>query len=127
MSWSVGVSYPLEDLFPSDILQPRVQVAHALRYVGHLALVGALDIARLADREVEGQLDAAVGVQGAEPALAAGARGRREADAVLASVGGAECEAAGGAATLRDHTVVIVKDLLLMQYMVSNQWLGRVF
>jgi hypothetical protein len=54
------MSYPLEDLFPPDVLQPRVQVLDPLRERLDLVLVGALDLARLANSHVQRELDGAV-------------------------------------------------------------------
>ena len=110
---SCGYTYALEDLLAADILQAGVEVADALDDVLHLALVGALDLASLADGEVEAQLDAAVGAQDAQPVLAAAVAGGGEAEAVLAGVGGAEGEAARGAAALGDDAVVVVEEFLL--------------
>lgn len=95
-----GATHSLENLFSADILQPGVQILDALGQVLHLALVGALDLRGLTNSQVQLQLDAAVGVVGAKPALAAAVGGRGEADLVLAGLGGAEGEAARGLATV---------------------------
>ena len=118
---SCGYTYALEDLLAADILQAGVEVADALDDVLHLALVGALDLASLADGEVEAQLDAAVGAQDAQPVLAAAVAGGGEAEAVLAGVGGAEGEAAGGAAPLGDDAVIVVEELLFGGIRVTSQ------
>jgi len=57
---SIAFTYTLENLLPSDIVESRVQVLDPLGQVVHLALVAALDLARLADGEVNVELDAAV-------------------------------------------------------------------
>ncbi|KAK5629141.1 hypothetical protein RRF57_004855 [Xylaria bambusicola] len=77
-------TYSLEDLLAPDVLQARVEVLDTLRNVLQLALISALDLARLADGQVQRQLDAAVGVRSVQPALAAAVAARREADAVVA-------------------------------------------
>lgn len=58
------------------------------------------------------QADAAVLVLGALPGLAARGRRRREAELVVARVGGREGEAALLVAALRDDAVVVVEDFL---------------
>lgn len=93
-------------------MQARVEVLDALRDVLQLALVGALDLAGLADGHVQGQLDAAVGVRGVEPVLAAAVAARREAEPVLARLVRREGEAAGRHAALGDDAVVVVEDFL---------------
>lgn len=102
----------LEHLLPADVVQPRVEVLDARGNVLELVLVAALDLVGLADDEVEPHLDAAVGDARGEPPGAARARGRHEADLVVAGFLGGEGEAAGGLATLGDDAVVVVKDLL---------------
>ncbi len=79
-------TYSLEDLLAPDVLQARVEVLDALRDILQLALVTALDLARLADGQVQRQLDAAVGARGVQPVLAAAVAARREAEAVVASL-----------------------------------------
>jgi hypothetical protein len=54
------VSYPLEDLFPSDILQPRVQVLDLLYQRLDLVLVRALNLACLANGHIQCELDGAM-------------------------------------------------------------------
>lgn len=105
-------THPLEDLLALDIVQARVEVLDALGDVLQLALVGALDLAGLADGEVEGELDAAVGVGGVEPALAAAVTAGREAEAVVAGLVRGEGEAARRGAALGDDSVVVVEDFL---------------
>lgn len=118
-----GGTYSLEDLLAPDILQTRVEVLDPLGDVLELALVGALDLAGLADGEVEGELDAAVGVGGVQPALAAAVAAWREAEPVVARVGRREGEAPRGRAPLRDYSVVVVEDFLfegrVLVYLIS--------
>ncbi len=95
-----GDTHTLEDLLAADILQAGVEVADTADEVLHLGLVGALNLARLADGQVELEPDAAVGAQHAQPVLAPAAARRREADTVLAGVGRAEGEPPRGAAPL---------------------------
>lgn len=112
MNETMGRTYPLEDLLPLDVVQARVEVLDALGDVLQLALVGALDLAGLADGQVQGQLDAAVGVRGVQPVLAAAVAARGEAEAVLAGLVRREGEAAGRRAALGDDPVIVVEDFL---------------
>jgi hypothetical protein len=106
-------TYSLEHLLPPHVVQPRIQVLEPPSKILNLGLVGALELARLADGKVEGQADAAVGLGGAEPGGAARRRRGLEADLVVACVGGREGEAARLATALRDDAVVVVEDFLL--------------
>ena len=87
-------THPLEDLLPPDVLQAGVEILDARMDVLELSLIGALDLARLADGEVKRKADTAVGLLAAQPALAAAVGRRREAHAVLTCLGCAEGEAA---------------------------------
>jgi hypothetical protein len=60
ISHGLEMPYSLEDLFPPYVLQPRVQVLNPLRKRLHLVLVGALDLARLANGHVQREFDGAV-------------------------------------------------------------------
>jgi hypothetical protein len=62
----------LEDLLPLDVLEPGVEVPDAGGDVLKLVLVRAVDFVGFADNEVEGELDAAVGLIGGEPRGATG-------------------------------------------------------
>ncbi len=112
-------TYPLKDLFPPDVGQPPVQLLDLGHDAVDLGLVLALDLARLADGHVDGQLDPAHGhAAGAgEPASQADrrvARGR-EADSVQTGVGRTESKlgrAVRRRRLLRHHAVVVVKRLL---------------
>lgn len=75
-------------------------------------MVGALNVAGVADGNVERELDAAHRDQRRQPARRLGGRRRREADPVVARVGRAEGEAPRGGALLGDHAVVVVEYLL---------------
>lgn len=108
---AVGLTYPLEDLLSPDVLQPAVQILHFLYQGRDLVLVGAFNLARLANGHVEGELDGAVDVAAQPPAPALYVL-RRDADAVLARVGGAEGEAARVCAALGYDAVVVVKGFL---------------
>ena len=108
----MALTYPLENLLPPNILQPAIQVPHLLHNILDLALIRTLDLARLADREVQLELDATSRLFIRHPdVVGRGARGR-EAEPVLARVCGREGEAALGGAALRDDAVVVVEDLL---------------
>lgn len=113
------VTYPLEDLLPSDIGNAPVQLPDLIDNTVNLGLVLALDLAGLANGHVDGQLDAAQGsaARAGEPASHADGRGtrRRETQPVQAAVGGAEGEFRRGVRRrrrLRHHPVVIVKGLI---------------
>lgn len=110
----IVVTYTLEDLLSSDVVEAGVEVLDTCCDVLDLSLVAALDLVGLADDEVEGQLDAAVGFRGREPAGAARVGRRREAQLVVSGVGGGEGEAARGSAALGDDTVVVVEDFLVI-------------
>lgn len=56
----VCMTYPLEDLFPPDVLQPRVQILHLLDQRLHLILIRTLNLARLANRHIKRELDSAM-------------------------------------------------------------------
>ena len=101
----------MEDLFPPDVLQPRVQVPDLLHQRLDLVLVRALDPAGLANRHVQCELDCAVHA-GAQPA-ATTARYILgcHADPMLAAVGSAESEAALGATSLGNNAVVVIECL----------------
>lgn len=53
------LSYPLEDLLPPDVRQPAIQLFDFSHDAVNLALVFTLNLARLANRNVDAQLDAA--------------------------------------------------------------------
>lgn len=91
-------------------MQSSIQVLDAGRDVLQLVLVAALDLARLADDEIELHLDAAVGALRREPRGPAGGGRGREADLVVAGLVGREGEAARGGAALGDDAVVVVED-----------------
>lgn len=91
-------------------MQAAVEITHTLHDILHFVLVLGLDLARLANGNVQGELNGA---------LAAGhpARGRdvgfgQEADPVLAGVGGGEGEAAGVVFALVHDAVVVVEGLV---------------
>jgi hypothetical protein len=99
----------LEDLLALHVLQARVQVAHLLDHILNLVLVRALDLRSVADGHVKLKLDAA-GLSAVEEE-AGGRRhvGGREAEAVIAGVGGGEDEFATGLGALGDDAVVVVE------------------
>jgi hypothetical protein len=53
-------TYPLEDLLPPHILQPGIQILNLLDQCLDQVLVRALDLACLANRHINGELDRAV-------------------------------------------------------------------
>lgn len=95
-----------------DILQSRVQVAHLLGNILHFTLVGALDRASLSHGQVKLKLDGADGMAARQPAAMLHGVDRREANAVLAAIGGGEGEATLGGGAVRDDAVVVVEGLL---------------
>ena len=107
----MALTYPLEDLLPPNILQPAIQVSHFLHNILNLAFIRTLDLARLADREVQLEFDAARRLSIRQPAAVGRGACGREAEPVLARVSGREGEAALGGAALRDDAVVVVEDL----------------
>lgn len=100
----------MKHLLPPNILQPPIQILDLLHDILDLALIRALQRAGLANGQVQGQLDPVARRQRGEPAPA-GRRGR-EAQLVVARVGGREGEAPGRGALLGDHAVVVVEDFL---------------
>lgn len=75
-------TYSLEDLFAPNIRQPAVQLLHLGDDTVDLGLILALDLARLANGHVDGQLDAAAGNACAgEPASHADSRWPRGCEA----------------------------------------------
>jgi hypothetical protein len=64
------MTYPLEDLLSPNIQQPAIQVPHLLHNIINLALICALDLARLANRHVQVELDSAVYTSVAQPSSA---------------------------------------------------------
>ena len=98
-------------LLPPNILQPHIQILDPLHDILNLALIRALDLAGVADRQIQRELDAAGRLAVGEVARAMRGVARGEADAVVAGVGGREGEAALGGALLRDDAVVVVEGL----------------
>lgn len=60
-------TYSLEDLFPSNIVQPSVQILDSRCDILDLGLVAALNLVGLANNHVQGQLNATVGTLGRQP------------------------------------------------------------
>lgn len=100
----------LVHLLPANIMQTRIQILDALHDILHLVLVLGLDLACLANGHVKGDLDCALGAGQPSTSLSIGVS--READLVLASVGGGESEAARVVLALGDDTVVVVEGLV---------------
>lgn len=90
-------------------MQPAVQITNTLHDILHLVLVLGLDLAGLANDEVQTELDGTLGR--GQPA-ASGVGVGREADAVLASVGSGKGKATGVVLALGHNAVVIVEGLL---------------
>lgn len=90
-------------------MQAAVQITNALHDILHLVLVLGLDLAGLANDEIQVELD---GTLGAGQPAAGGIGVGREADAVLAGVGSGKGEAARVVLALGHDAVVIVEGLL---------------
>lgn len=99
----------LETLLALNILQARIQIAHFLDHIIDLVLVRALDLGSVADGHVELELDAAGLGAVEEVAGGRGDVGGREAETVVAGVGGGEDEFAAGLGALGDDAVVVVE------------------
>ena len=91
-------------------MQPAVQIPDTVYDILHLVLVLGLDLAGLANNEIQVELDGTLGI--GQPAASRGFGVGHEADAVLAGVGGREGEAAGVVLALGHDAVVIVEGLL---------------
>lgn len=113
-------TYTLEHLLSLDIVESRVEVLDPAGNILNLVFVGALELAGLADGEVEVETDAAVRVVNAEPAAAAGGGAGGEAELVVAGIGGSEDEAARLRSTLGHDAVVVVEDFLQEEGDVSS-------
>lgn len=87
-------THPLKDLLPSDILQPPIQVLHLLHNILDLTLIRTLDGTGLPNRQIQSELDSALGMKRRQPTRPTGRRRRREADLVVAGIRGAEGEPA---------------------------------
>lgn len=105
-----AATYPLEDLLPSHVLQPAVQIPNLLRQIIDLALVRALDLARLSNRQIQRELYTGVYIL-AEPGTALLHILWNHADSVLAAVSRAESKLSGARAALGYHAVVVVECL----------------
>ena len=105
----LGLALALEDLLALDVLQASVQVAHLLNHILDLVLVRALDLGSVADGHIELEFDAADLRAVEEEARGCGHVGGREAEAVVAGVGGCEDEFAAGGGALGDDAVVVVE------------------
>lgn len=101
----------MENLFSPDVLQPRIQILDLLHNIINLALVRALNLARLANNHIQLKLDSSMHSTSPKPTSARGYILRCEAEPVLARVGGRECEAALARSTLGYDSVVVVKGL----------------
>jgi hypothetical protein len=108
-----GKTYPLENLLPLDILHPLIQVANPLHNIVNLALIRALNLARLPNRHIQRKLHSPVYTTSTQPAATAAALYvlGRHAEPMLAAVGGGEGEAAAVGTALGDDAVVVVKGL----------------
>lgn len=67
-----GTTHPLENLLPPHILQPTIQIPHLLHNIINLAFIRALNLASLANRHIQMELDSAVDTARAQPSSAAG-------------------------------------------------------
>lgn len=97
-------------LFPTNILQPTVQITDALHNILYLVLILRLDLARLTNGNIERHPDRALGT--GQPAASGGVCLGREAETVLAGVSSGEGKAAGVILALGDDAVVVVEGLV---------------
>jgi hypothetical protein len=98
-------------LLSPNILQSAIQVHHLLHNIINLGLVRALDLARLANCQIQKELDGAMNAAAIQPAAPLYILGR-EAEPVLAGVGSGEGETTLAGAPLGDDSVVAVEDFL---------------
>lgn len=106
------ITYTLEDLFSADVGKAVVKVLDTGGDILELALVRALNLAALADGEVQRQTNATVVGVLREPAGAARGGGWGEAEHVVTGIGSREGEAARRRAALGDDAVVVVEGFL---------------
>jgi hypothetical protein len=105
----LGLALSLENLLALDVLQAGVQVADLLDHVLDLVLVRALDFGGVADCHIELEFDPAGLRAVEEEARGCGHVSGREAETVVAGVGGCEDEFAAGGGALGDDAVVVVE------------------
>lgn len=91
-------------------MQSAVQITNPLHNILHLVLILGLDLARLANGNIQGNLDGTLGV--GQPAARGSVGLRGEADAVLAGIGSGEGEAASVVLALGDDAVIVVEGLV---------------
>lgn len=91
-------------------MQTAIQITHTLDDILHLILILSLDLARLANGNV--QVDPDGGLAAGHPARGRDVGFGQEADTVLAGVCGREGEAAGVVFALVNDAVVIVEGLV---------------
>ena len=101
-------THSLEYLFPSHILQPRIQIPHFLRNLAQLLFIAALDCRRLPNRQIQAQLDIAMCRSPTQPPSCIVAGGR-ETNTVVTGISGRESEFARGRAAGVDNSMVVVK------------------
>lgn len=116
-------TYPLENLLSLDILQSTVQIPDFLHNICNLALVLALNRAGLSNCQIQSQLDTANGLA-AKPAAVTCCVRWREADHVVARIGGREGEAAGRLPLAVYYTLVAVEDFLWANVSAGGQGIG---
>lgn len=103
-------THSLIDLLATNIMQAAVKITYTLHDILHFVLVLGLDLARLANGNVQGELDGALAA--GHPAGGRDVGFGHKADTVLAGVGRREGEAAGVVFALVDDAVVIVEGLV---------------
>ncbi len=99
------------NLLPSNILQSPIQIPHLLRNLTHLPFIRALNCARLSNCQIHREFHLSLTLATAQPSPSSVSRWR-EADTVVAGVGGAEGELAGVRALSIDNPVVVVEDFI---------------
>lgn len=107
------IAYSLEDLLPSNVLQASIQVLDLGNNILNLSLIGALNIACLANSHVERDFDTANLMATKEPPNTGGSAAcGRKTNLVCAGISGGKSEAALVVAFLRYYAVVVVEDFV---------------
>lgn len=91
-------------------MQATIEILHTLHNIRHLVLVLGLNLAGLANRHIQGDLDSTLGIR--QPPASLDIRLSQETDLVLASISSSKGEATRVVLALGDDTVVIVEGLV---------------
>jgi len=99
--------YPLKNLFPSNILQPGIQVLYPSSQTLSLIILRTINIPCLANHKVQMQFH----MCGSKPSRTT--RTSLKTEFMFPGLGGRKRETAGGTRLLTDYPVIIVEDFLL--------------